>query len=61
VEAPIYRTNYLLRGVALPAGERRVEMLYAIPKTSLGLVISLCSLLLIGGLAIYAGRPTYGI
>src|SRR5262249_12300227 len=59
VETPIYRTNFLLRGVALPAGAHRIEMIYTAPKARAGAVISLCALLFVGALAIYAGRATY--
>jgi hypothetical protein len=52
--APIMPTDYLLRGVALPAGKHRVEMHYTAPGARTGAIISVCTLLLLGALAGYA-------
>jgi hypothetical protein len=54
--ARIHATNYLLRGVALPAGAHRVEMRYRAPAARNGAFISLFSLLLLGGLIVSARR-----
>jgi hypothetical protein len=54
--ARIDATNYLLRGVAVPAGAHRVEMRYPAPAARNGAIISLLSLLVIGGLIAYARR-----
>ncbi len=54
VETPIYRTNFLLRGIATPAGRRRIEMIYTAPRARAGAVFSLFALLCVGGLAIHA-------
>jgi hypothetical protein len=52
-EAPIHTADFLLRGIALPAGAHRVEMRYLAPAARTGALISLLTLLLIGGLALY--------
>ncbi len=54
--ARILLTDYLLRGVALPPGRHRVEMHYTAPGARAGAIISACTLLLLGGLFIYARR-----
>jgi hypothetical protein len=56
--ARIHATNYLLRGVAVPAGAHRVEMRYRAPAARAGAVISACALLLLCGLAFYDWRTT---
>ncbi|HEX8457746.1 MAG TPA: YfhO family protein, partial [Pyrinomonadaceae bacterium] len=43
-EARIHLTNYLLRGVHVPAGKHRVEMRYTAPAARNGAVISACTL-----------------
>jgi len=50
----ILLTDYLLRGVALPAGTHIVEMRYAAPAARHGALISALTLLLLCALAIYA-------
>jgi hypothetical protein len=55
-DAPVHTTNYILRGVALPAGVHRVEMRYTAPAARNGAVISLLTLMLIGGLAVWHRR-----
>ncbi|HZH32339.1 MAG TPA: YfhO family protein [Pyrinomonadaceae bacterium] len=42
---PIYATNYLLRGVYVPAGEHRVEMRYRAPAARNGAFISASTLI----------------
>ncbi|HLL76764.1 MAG TPA: YfhO family protein [Pyrinomonadaceae bacterium] len=42
--ARIHNTNFLLRGVALPAGTHRVEMRYTAPAARNGAIISACTL-----------------
>jgi hypothetical protein len=56
VAQPIYLTNFLLRGVAVPAGRHRIEMQYRAPAAQRGALISLCTLLLIILLSVYARR-----
>jgi hypothetical protein len=48
--------NYLLRAVLLPAGEHRVEMRYVAPAARSGGIISIATLCLLAGLAIYSWR-----
>lgn len=52
----IFQTNYLLRGIMLPAGSHRVEMRYTAPAARLGAIISALALLAIGGLALQTVR-----
>lgn len=52
----IFQTNYLLRGIMLPAGSHRVEMRYTAPGARLGAIISALALLAIGGLALQTVR-----
>lgn len=54
VESPIYVTNYLLRGVALPAGSHRVEMRYTAPWAKAGALVSILSLASVAGLALFS-------
>ncbi|HLL72111.1 MAG TPA: YfhO family protein, partial [Pyrinomonadaceae bacterium] len=56
--ARIHATNYLLRGVVVPAGAHRIEMRYRAPAARAGAVISACALLLLCGLAFYDWRTT---
>ena len=56
VEAPIYVTNYLLRGVAVPAGSHLVEMRYTAPWAKAGALVSILSLLSLVGLAFVSVR-----
>ncbi len=53
-EAPIYQTNYLLRGVFLPAGNHKVEMYYSAPLARRGLIISLLTLITVALLIVVA-------
>lgn len=52
----ILTTDYLLRGVVLPAGAHRVEMRYLAPAARNGAIISALTLLLLCGLAVYVRR-----
>jgi hypothetical protein len=54
--ARIHATDYLLRSVAVPAGAHRVEMRYLAPAARNGAIISLLSLLVLGGLIVSARR-----
>jgi hypothetical protein len=51
-------TDFLLRGVAVPAGAHRIEMRYTAPGARNGAIISLFTLLLLAGLAISARRAS---
>lgn len=42
-EVPIYRTNFLVRGVVVPAGSHTVELRFSSPAYSLGKTISIAS------------------
>ena len=55
-KAPIHATDFLLRGVVLSAGSHRVEMRYTAPAARNGAIISVFSLLLISGIAVYFGH-----
>ena len=55
-EVPIVRTNYLLRGLALPKGEHQVEFIFAPSSMRISNTVSLLAsiILVIGiGLAIW--------
>jgi hypothetical protein len=56
VATRIHATNYLLRGVVVPAGVHRVEMRYRAPAARIGAIISACALLLLCGLTLYDWR-----
>ena len=49
-------TDYLLRGLALPAGRHKIEMRYLPPSARSGAIISGCALLLLCGLFVYQRR-----
>jgi hypothetical protein len=53
-ETPILLADYLLRGIALPAGQHRIEMSYRAPAARLGAVISVITLVLLIGLSFYS-------
>ncbi|MEO8434566.1 MAG: YfhO family protein [Pyrinomonadaceae bacterium] len=56
--APIHTTDYLLRGVVLPAGSHRVEMRYTAPAARTGAIISVLTLFLLAVVgASLRGRP----
>lgn len=52
--APIRATDYLLRGIALPAGRHSVEMHYAAPAAHRGALISIGTLIALLGLGGFA-------
>jgi hypothetical protein len=52
VAAPIFRTNYLYRGVIVPAGAHTIELRYRPRSVALGAAISLLALALAAGLVI---------
>jgi uncharacterized membrane protein YfhO len=54
--ARIDATDYLLRGVFVPAGAHRVEMRYRAPAARNGAFISVFSLLVLGGLMLSSAR-----
>lgn len=54
--AQIFVTDYLLRGVALPAGRHRIEMIYRPPAARKGAIISIAMLVVLAGLASYLKR-----
>ena len=54
--APIHTADFLLRGIVLPAGSHRVEMRYTAPAARNGAFISVFTILLMGGLALYESR-----
>ncbi|HKO59815.1 MAG TPA: YfhO family protein, partial [Pyrinomonadaceae bacterium] len=57
-EVPIYVTNYLLRGVAVPAGSHRVEMKYTAPWAMVGALVSIFSLLSLAMVAFWGIKAT---
>ncbi|MBP6821363.1 MAG: YfhO family protein [Acidobacteria bacterium] len=56
VKTPIHQTDFLLRGVVVPAGKHTVEMSYRAPQARNGAIISLLTLGLIGWLWFRARR-----
>ena len=52
----ILLTDYLLRGISLPAGQHRVEMRYTAPAARNGAIISVLTLFVLITLAVYAHR-----
>jgi hypothetical protein len=52
--------DYLLRGIALPAGQHGIEMRYSAPARGNGAIISGLTLCLIAGLSIYVGLQRGG-
>jgi len=57
-KTPIHQTDFLLRGVVVPAGKHRVEMSYRAPQARNGAIISLLTLGLIGWIAVRARRQS---
>lgn len=55
-KTPIHQTNFLLRGVIVPAGKHKIEMSYRAPQARTGAIISLLMIGLIGWLAIRVRR-----
>jgi uncharacterized membrane protein YfhO len=54
--APIERVNYLLRGVALPAGSHTIEFTYAPASWRAGWIVSLLASIVVAGLALLGWR-----
>ncbi|MCA1613304.1 MAG: YfhO family protein [Acidobacteria bacterium] len=54
--AKLFVTDYLLRGVHVPAGRHRVGMRYAAPAARHGALLSLATILLLAGLAFRTRR-----
>lgn len=52
VEAPIYRANYLFRGVVVPAGHHVVTFLYRPSSVIVGTIVSALALLFVGVLLV---------
>jgi len=52
VAAPIRQTDYVLRGMALPAGVHRIELIYAPRSVRIGAAISAAALLVIGAVVV---------
>ncbi len=52
----ILLSDYLLRGISLPAGKHRVEMRYLAPAACIGLTISALTLSLLCLVVLYARR-----
>jgi uncharacterized membrane protein YfhO len=59
-KAQIHAADFLLRGIVLPAGSHRIEMRYTAPAARNGAMISILTVLLIGGLTVYANRTKTG-
>ena len=60
VKVPIYRTDYALRGIPVPAGNHRIEMRFHPSSVRLGVMLSLLGcLLLVVGLIIC--EPVFGV
>ncbi|HEY0321018.1 MAG TPA: YfhO family protein [Pyrinomonadaceae bacterium] len=57
-QTQILITDFLLRGVVLPAGSHRIEMRYTAPAARTGAFISISTLLLLGAIMIYARRSS---
>lgn len=51
--ARVFAADYLLRGVALTAGEHRIEIHYSAPGAMKGIVVSILTLTLLTGMALY--------
>ncbi|HEV7903708.1 MAG TPA: YfhO family protein [Pyrinomonadaceae bacterium] len=58
--ARIHLTNFIMRGVAVPAGAHRVEMRYRAPAARNGAIISALTLMLLTGLA-FRARAARGL
>jgi uncharacterized membrane protein YfhO len=55
VETPIYRANYLFRGVVVPAGQHTVTFEYRPRSVVLGAAISALTLVVAGALLLHPG------
>jgi hypothetical protein len=56
--APVWLTDYVLRGVALPAGRHTVEMRYVASAARRGALVSAFALVLLGALFVYERRAS---
>jgi hypothetical protein len=56
IKIPIHQTNYLLRGIVVPAGKHRIAMNFTAIGARNGAVISLLTILLIGVIVLLARR-----
>jgi hypothetical protein len=56
VTVPIHRADYMLRGIALPAGEHSLEMVYSPKSFWLGLAVSGVTLAVVTGALIWSWR-----
>ena len=54
--AKIFVTDYLLRGMALPAGSHRIEMIYRPPAARKGAIISIATLVVLAAVGTYLKR-----
>jgi hypothetical protein len=54
--AKVYQTDYILMGVAVPAGTHHVELRYTAPGATFGAMMSLATIGGMLGLAVYARR-----
>ena len=59
VETPIYRANYLFRGVVVPQGQHTLVFAYRPTSVLVGAAISLVALVLAAGLLIVSWRYDY--
>lgn len=46
VETPIYKTNYILRGIEVPEGEHKIEMIFSPNSLKLGFIITMLGFML---------------
>jgi hypothetical protein len=60
LKTSIHQTDFLLRGLFVPAGKHTIEMIYKAPGAQKGALISLATILLIGGIVVYAKRQSTG-
>ncbi len=60
VKTSIHQTDFLLRGLFVPAGKHSIEMIYRAPGARNGALISIATILLISGLVVYAKRKPTG-
>ena len=56
VKTSIHQTNFLLRGMFIPAGTHTVKMVYRAPGARKGAIISLATILLMSVFAAYVRR-----
>jgi uncharacterized membrane protein YfhO len=56
VETPIFRTNYLFRGVVVPSGQHVVRFAYLPSSALAGAAVSSLALI-VAGVLLYRSRP----